>query len=43
MDNVIFMDLADNPIRLKSGAFDAAIHIGGSRLLRMLLLAHGRF
>ena len=37
------MDLADNPIRLKSGAFDAAIHIGGSHLLRTLMLAQGRF
>jgi hypothetical protein len=37
------MDLADNPIRLKSGAFDAAIRIGGSHLLRMLMLTQGLF
>jgi len=37
------MDLADNPIRFKSGAFDAYIRSGGSRLLRMLMFAHGRF
>jgi len=39
----LLMDLADNPIRLKPGAFDAAIHIGGSHLLRLLMFAQGLF
>jgi len=39
----LLMDLADNPIRLKPGVFDAAIHIGGSHLLRLLMLAQGLF